>query len=145
MTQSNKSLRNMIVMAVVVILAMFAFTACGGSSPTEPRPDPTPVPSPTPTPRPAQTFTFTISATEVTPKEVTAWPGDTILFVSTDPVGEFGIRGNSGILTSPYIPPLGSWSLVLPDFGEIRTLTFYNSLKSTDSNFFGTIKLQTKL
>ena len=88
---------------------------------------------------------FTISATEVTPKEVTAWPGDTIKFVSTDPVNEFGIRGNSGILTSPYIPPLGSWELLLPDFGEVRTLTFHNSLKSSDSNFFGSIKLQTKL
>ena len=140
MTQSNRSLRNMIVMAVVAILISFAFVACGGSSPTEPGP----LPTPTPTVRPPQTFVFTISATEVTPKEVTAWPGDTVVFQSTDSVNEFGIRGNSGILTSPYIPPLGSWSLVLPDFGEVRTLTFYNSLKASDVNFFGTIKLQTK-
>jgi len=143
-TSMNRSLFTMVMVAVVAILISMTFVGCGGDGPTGPKPDPTPVPSPTPTPRPAQTFTFTVSATEVTPKEVTAWPGDTILFVSTDPVNEFGIRGDAGELTSPYIPPMGSWSTKMVDYGVAKDLNFYNSLKVNDANYFGKIHLQTK-
>lgn len=141
MSNMNKSLSTMIGMVLVAILITISFAGCGGSSPTEPK---DPLPTPTPTPRPAQTHTFTISATEVTPKEVTAWPGDTIRFVSTDPVNEFGIRGDAGELTSPYIAPLGEWSTKMVDYGAPKTLTFYNSLKPENVNYHGKINLQTK-
>lgn len=150
MTQSNKSLVNMVGVAVVAILiaAVFVLPGCGGS-PTEPKPDPTPVPTPTPTPRPAQTFTFTLSATEVTPKEVTAWPGDTIKFVTTDPVGHHQISGNSGQLTGPVMRPASEggpteWTTTpLLDYGAVKELTFYDK-DGADHAYDGKIHLMTK-
>lgn len=148
-TASNmdRSLGMMIGVAVVAILIAITFTGCGGSSPTEPK-DP-PLPTPTPTPRPAQTFVFTLSATEVAPKEVTAWPGDTIKFVSTDTSEPHQIRGNAGELTSPTLWPASmggptEWSTKMVDYGTAKTLTFYDSVNSTNSNYFGKINLQTK-
>lgn len=150
MTQSNKSLFNMVGVAVVAILiaAVLVLPGCGGS-PTEPKPDPTPVPTPTPTPRPAQTFTFTISATEVTPKEVTAWPGDTIKFVMTDPKEPHQIHGNVGELNSPVLWPasLGGpteWSTKMVDYGVAKELEFRDATQSSNANYFGKIHLATK-
>lgn len=150
MTQSNKSLVKMVGVAVVAILiaAVFVLPGCGGS-PTEPKPDPTPVPSPTPTPRPAQTFVFTISATEVTPKEVTAWPGDTIKFVSTDPKEPHQVSGNAGELTGPVLWPASmggptEWSTKMVDYGVAKELTFYDSTRPENLSYHGKIHLQTK-
>ena len=132
-------------LAVVAILISFSFIGCGGgaTSPTEPRPDPTPVPTPGPTPTPTpQTIIFTLTDAGVTPKSVNARPGDTVVFKNTSSVDR-QISGNSGTLSSPRIVSGGEWSTKMPDFGEARVLTFYDSFHPTDSNFFGTINLST--
>lgn len=142
----NKSLCGMIGVAVVAVLIVLTFTACGGS-PTEPKPDPTPVP--TPTPRPAMTFTFTLSTTEVTPKEVSAMPGDTIKFVSVDPKEPHQIHGNVGELTGPALWPTSmggptEWSTTMVDYGVAKELTFYDATQASNANYFGKIRLGTK-
>lgn len=139
-TAMNRSRFTMVMVAVVAILiaAVLVLPGCGGS-PTEPKPDPTPTPTPTP-----QTFVFTLADAGVTPKSVNANPGDTVVFRNIS-AQDRQISGNSGTLSSPRIVSGGEWSTKMPDFGEARVLTFYDSFHPSDSTFFGTINLSTKL
>jgi plastocyanin len=68
------------------------------------------------TPRKPATVKVTIAAMKYSPADVTAHPGDTIVWTNTDVVAHT-VTSKTGVFDSKLIPPGGTWKYVVKKTG----------------------------